>query len=364
VCILLLAIFGRPAVEARADDGDDPALLALSVTTDTLPGEAPLEFLAVAGEPVQRLYTVTNESPWWLENVTVADPQAPGLAHCGRGGATPVTLAPLASVTCAATFPAVAGRHRATVTATATTDGEQLTWQPTLVGEAETGYAATEASLRVRETLTADGQQVGTTRAGQPIAITVTLLNDGMETLRDLVLTDVLTAAAPDCGGARGPTIPALAPGASSTCSTTSTALPGAHSGQDTVTGFWYLRRPISPSGPEPPRTVEFSASGNRVGYVGVRPPAPTTSPPRPPAPRRSAAPVVVRAGTQPHTPPSRPPAPPPPIQPSPPPAAENGPPVAAGGPPQQRKGLGLMLTALVVVIAPAIMAVRRFRHR
>jgi len=331
--------------------------LHLSTFTDRLPGQEAANFQARAGDPVRRFYLLRNDGVLPLADVSVQDPDAAGATlHCGPSGTPTLSvLAPLSWASCSATFTAVTGKHRTTVTATATSP----TFKRSLSGWTVAGYAAVEPGLQVGVSF-GNG---GNLPAGTNVPATVTITDTGTVKLHDLTpetlqLLSSLTCApqgsddADDSDDPDDSLVAELDPGESARCTATLATTPGTHSGSLTIAARWTWERPITVQGPQWRRVLTIRSVAD-TSYAAAPPLSnpvlqPRAAAPPPPSPspvRTSPAAVVPR------------PSPSPTPTPSPTPSHA----VLFGNPQYPvSHGLSLPLKVLAIIVVPAIAVGRR----
>lgn len=209
-------------VNTASVTADDPAggddLAATDSDTDTVQSAAitltktatPMGVNAV-GDSVTYTFVVTNTGNVPLSGIVIDDP-LPGLSAIDCGGTT--TLAAGADVECTATYAATAGDFASgAIVNTATVSGQPA------VGDAvdaeATATVAASAAPRLDLTKDTDPTDAEITAAGDEIQFTFTVSNSGNVAVSNLTVADQLPGTAPVSCVATS-----LAPGASTTCST------------------------------------------------------------------------------------------------------------------------------------------------
>lgn len=264
--------------------------LRLSTVTDTLPADMAASYETIAGDPVQRVYTVRNNGLLALRNVSVTDPDAADTAmNCGPDGTpTIATLPPLSSSSCTATFAAVQGKHHTTISAS----GTVALLNVALSDAARVDYTAVLPALNASLSL-GSGQPGVALPAGSPASATVTVLNTGSVALSQVTEQNALPLTNFSCGGSDEPVLQQLNSGESVACSGAFTPAPGAHVISVTVIGSWLWHRPLTAQGPQPSRVLRVQTV-TEAPYTGV--PAPATPPTPTPVTPSGAAPTPAPA--------------------------------------------------------------------
>jgi uncharacterized repeat protein (TIGR01451 family) len=196
-----------------------PAGPAINIVKSATPAQA-----NAAGDVIPYRFTVTNTGTDTLTNVTVTDTANPPSDPANLSPLTcpATTLAPGASVTCTATYTVTQadvdhGSADDTATATGTPPSGPAVTSPAV--PLSVPIAANPADTVVKSTTTKS-----VTHAGQKVPYSFLVTNTGNVTLRDVTVTD--TVAAPSYPASLTPVTcpdPALAPGASETCTATYT---------------------------------------------------------------------------------------------------------------------------------------------
>ena len=171
-----------------------------------------------AGTVITYSYTVVNNGPSTLLNVTVTDPM-PGLSaiNCGGNSNVIAVLPPATPVTCTATRTVTtadlnAGSLTNTGTATAVTPSG-----PESVTSTVTVPAVQDPGVSIQKSADVDEY----TMVGQVIPYSFVVTNTGNVTLSNVTVTDPLPGLSAINCGSNSPVIPSLAPGASVTCTAT-----------------------------------------------------------------------------------------------------------------------------------------------
>ncbi|MET9700829.1 hypothetical protein ABZY31_28495 [Streptomyces sp. NPDC006529] len=244
---------------APAGGGDGDAL-RLAVSTNGVPAPG---VQVRSGQQLLRLYHLRNLAEYGLENVEVRDPQVVG----GTARCPSTSLAPLGTMTCRATLPALAGRHTVRVAATGVPAWEGY-HSPR--ASAPAGYDAHASTLTLL-------------RSASQKRLSYRLAYAGPADLEGVRLRDPLLLTAGPLTCSTGPGLPRRLPaGAGVECWATAPARPGRYESVAVASGTT-PDRAVSPTGSMlPPLALTAEAS---AAYS-------VPAPPPPPAAPRPAAPV------------------------------------------------------------------------
>ncbi|HVA30485.1 MAG TPA: DUF11 domain-containing protein [Gaiellaceae bacterium] len=181
---------GKPPVGANVTDTSSLSIPANQSPALSLEKHGVLDMTVVppanlpnVGDEINYTLTATNTGNVTLTNVVITDPKL-GALTCRPP--QPVTLAPTATLTCAASYTLTqADLDRGEVKNTATVDSDQT--PPS--DSTETVPIPASPELSVAKTADAPQQQVG-----ESIGFTVTVFNTGLAAAQDVVLADTLPA--------------------------------------------------------------------------------------------------------------------------------------------------------------------------
>ncbi|WP_416974788.1 hypothetical protein [Streptomyces sp. 4F14] len=283
----LCAVFGGGGPVAA--DGAGSYGLALRVSVNARPGLGAVRPGIRVGDPVVRVYRLTNRTGADLYDVQVTDPRLDGVVpRCAGGGSRVRVLRGLTSATCTARTPARPGVHAGEVLAV----GRIPALRARSTAKARAGYAGVGGGLALTESVRVDGR---TATVGYRVT------NGGNRTVFAVRLSDRLLGGGRgiDCGGGL-PVVPRIAAGGSAVCRAVVRRAPGRYVSEGRAEGSDRTRT-LSVSGrlvPPPALTAYASA------------PFVLTAPPRPPRPTPSPSPTapVPRTPRPPGTPPPGPP--------------------------------------------------------
>ncbi len=172
------------------------------------------------GDTITYTITATNSGNVTLTAVSISDPDAT-IGSCTP--AQPTSLAPGATLSCAATYSVTqADVDNGSFTNTATVEGSDPDSNPVSASDQATASAADAPALSVVKTLTsnADEDGSGSVTIGDTLSYTVTATNDGNVTLNNVLVSDPMLS--PD-----QETCATLAPGADCVLSGTYTVTQG-----------------------------------------------------------------------------------------------------------------------------------------
>lgn len=279
-----------------AADGAGPYGLALQVSVNARPGLGALRPGVRVGDPVVRIYRLTNRTGADLYDVQVTDPRLGGVVpRCAGGGSRVRVLRGLTSATCTARTLARPGVHAGDVLAV----GRIPALRARSTAKARAGYAGVGGGLVLTEAVRVDGRTA---------TVRYEVGNRGNRAVYGVRLSDRLLGGGRGigCGGGR-PVVPRIAPGHSAVCRAVVRRAPGRYVSEGRAEGSDRTRT-LSVSGRlVPPPWLTAYASAPFVLAAPPRPPRPTPSPsPTAPVPRTPRP-----AGTPPGPPPvAAPPAP------------------------------------------------------